>query len=143
MVKIQVFNNTQKTFRFKKVFKLKIKNLKFTKLRFGIYGLRALQSTRLLPNQMETLRRIFVRTTLRLGKIWLYTKINYLLSKKSSGARMGKGIGNMSSWVIEIKLGQIIIEFSMVLDIDIKSMLLKMANKMPITVDFVFKELKY
>lgn len=135
--------NTQKSFKFKKVFKLKMKSLKFNSLKLGVFGLRALQSTRLKTTQMETLRRIFVRATLRTGKIWLYTKINYLLTKKSSGSRMGKGVGSTSNWVIEIKLGQIIIEFSFVFDVDIKNILLHMANKMPITVDFVFKQLKY
>ena len=57
--------------------------------------MRALQSTRLKPDQMETIRRIFVRNTLRLGKIWLNTKINYLTTKKSQGSRMGKGVGSV------------------------------------------------
>lgn len=138
-----MFNNTQKVFKFKKVFKLKLKNLKFTSLKFGSVGLRALQSIRLLPKQMETLRRIFVRTTLRMGKIWLCSKINYLLTKKSTGSRMGKGVGSTNNWVIEIKVGQLIVEFSRVYEINIKDMLLHMANKMPISVDFVFKNLNY
>lgn len=138
-----MFNNTQKSFKFKKVFKLKMKNLKFSLLKLGFIGLRVLQSTRLLPNQMETLRRIFVRTTLRLGKIWLSTKINYLLSKKSTGSRMGKGVGGTSNWVIEVKVGQIVTEFSLVFDVDIKKMLLYMANKMPVNVDFVFRFIRY
>jgi len=137
-----MFNKTQKLFTFKKVFKLKIKSFKFTMLKLGIVGIRALQSSRLIPDQMETLRRIFVKTTLRFGKIWLNTEINYLLTQKSQGSRMGKGVGSVKDWIIEIKLGQIFIEFSYV-EIDIKLMLLKMSKKMPIIVDFVFKNYRY
>jgi len=64
-----MFNNTQKKFIFKKVFKIKIKNLKYTVLNLGVIGVRALQSIRLEPNQMETIRRLFVRATLRMGRI--------------------------------------------------------------------------
>ena len=108
-----MFNKTQKLFTFKKVFKLKIKSFKFTMLKLGIVGIRALQSSRLIPDQMETLRRIFVKTTLRFGKIWLNTEINYLLTQKSQGSRMGKGVGSVKDWIIEIKLGQIFIEFNL------------------------------
>ena len=137
-----MFNNTQKLFLYKKVFKLTIKNIKFNTLKLGIIGMRALQSTRLKPDQMETIRRIFVRNTLRLGKIWLNTKINFLTTKKSQGSRMGKGVGSVKDWIIEVKLGQIITEFSYV-EVNTKSMLLKMSKKMPIYVDFVFKFYKY
>jgi ribosomal protein L16/L10AE len=43
---------------------------------------------------MEMIRRVFVRTTLRMGKIWLNTKINFMLTSKSQGTRMGKGVGS-------------------------------------------------
>ena len=137
-----MFNNTQKLFLYKKVFKLTIKNIKFNALKLGIIGIRALQSTRLKPAQMETIRRIFVRNTLRTGKLWLNTKINYLTTKKSQGSRMGKGVGSVKDWIIEIKLGQIIVEFSFV-EISTKIMLLNMSKKLPIYVDFIFKFYKY
>lgn len=137
-----MFNNTQKKFIFKKIFKLKIKNLKYNVLGLGIIAVRALQSTRLEPNQMETIRRLFVRATLRMGRIWLKNKINFKTSKKSQGSRMGKGVGSFKDWVIETKLGQIIVEFSFV-DFDPKELLIKMAKKMPISVDFIFKNYKY
>ena len=56
---------------------------------------------------------------------------------------MGKGVGSTSNWVIEIKVGQMIVEFSPTFDINLRAMLLHMANKMPVSVDFVFKNLRY
>lgn len=138
-----MFKETQKNVNFKKVFKIKIKGLKYTKLQLGVVGLRALQSSRLLPKQMETLRLIFTRGTKKSGKIWLSTKINYLLSKKSKGSRMGKGVGKPTTWVIEVKVGQIIIEFSNVIGVNIIEILIQMANKMPVKVDFIFKQFRY
>lgn len=137
-----MFNSTQKKFIFKKVFKLKIKNFKYTTFNLGVIAIRALQSTRLKPDQMETLRRLFVRATLRMGRIWLKTKINFKTSKKSQGSRMGKGVGAFKDWVIEVKAGQFIVEFSFV-DFDPSDLLLRMSKKLPIVVDFVYKNYKY
>lgn len=64
-----MFNNTQKKFIFKKTFKIKVKNLKYNVLNLGIIAVRVLQSTRLKPDQMETIRRLFVRATFRMGRI--------------------------------------------------------------------------
>lgn len=138
-----MFNKTVKTYIFKKRFKLKLKNLKYTAINLGIASVRTLQSMRLKPNQMESLRRVFVRATMRFGRIWLRTGINYLLTKKSQGSRMGKGIGSVKDWVIEVKTGQQIIEFSFVEDVDVLLLLSKLSKKMPVKVEYVLKNFKY
>jgi ribosomal protein L16/L10AE len=55
-------------YTFKKVYKKKIKNIKFNSIRVGIVGIRALESGRLTPKQLEAIRRVIVRVTKRAGK---------------------------------------------------------------------------
>ena len=137
-----MFNKIQKSYIFKKIFKLKIKNLKFNGFKIGILGMRVLQSVRLLPDQMESIRRVFVRATSRMGRVWLTNKINYQISKKSSGSRMGKGVGSPKTWIIEIKLGQMIVEFSYV-SINTSKFIKSVSRKMPVKTEFVFKPYLY
>lgn len=137
-----MFNKTQKTFTFKKLFKIKIKNIRFTKIKLGIAAIRTLQSARLFPDQLEAVRRVFVRATLRMGKIWLCSKINFLETKKSQGSRMGKGVGSTKGWVAEVKVGQILFEFSFV-DVKLDLALISMSRKMPVLVNIIFKNFKY
>lgn len=63
-----MLTNVQNSYSFKKIYKKKIKNIKFNKITIGIVGLRACESGRLCPKQLETIRRVVVRTTKRTGK---------------------------------------------------------------------------
>jgi ribosomal protein L16/L10AE len=63
-----MINNIQNSFSFKKIYKKKIKNIKFNSVKLGIIGIRALESGRLTPKQLESIRRIVVRLTKRAGK---------------------------------------------------------------------------
>jgi ribosomal protein L16/L10AE len=65
-----------------------------------------------------------------------------MLTSKSQGTRMGKGVGSTKEWVIETKVGQIVVEISWV-DADMYAILLKMSKKFPVKVDFVFKDYRY
>jgi len=63
-----MLDNIQNSFSFKKIYKKKIKNVKFNKISVGIVAIRALESGRLIPKQLEAIRRIVVRLTKRTGK---------------------------------------------------------------------------
>jgi ribosomal protein L16/L10AE len=63
-----MLNNIQNSYSFKKIYKKKIKNVKFNSIKIGIVGIRALESGRLTPKQLESIRRILVRLTKRAGK---------------------------------------------------------------------------
>jgi ribosomal protein L16/L10AE len=63
-----MINNIKNSFSFKKIYKKKIKNIKFNSVKLGIVGIRALESGRLTPKQLESIRRIVVRLTKRAGK---------------------------------------------------------------------------
>jgi large subunit ribosomal protein L16 len=71
-----------------------------------------LESARITPIQLESIRRVVVRKTQRQGKMWLRSFIDQPLTKKSKGSRMGKGTGSVNLWVLDIKVGQILLEIS-------------------------------
>jgi ribosomal protein L16 len=88
-----MFDKIQNVYKFKKVYKKKIKNFKFNNIGVGMVAIRALESGRITPKQLECIRRVVVRKTQRVGKFWLRTFIDQPLTKKSKGSRMGKGAG--------------------------------------------------
>jgi large subunit ribosomal protein L16 len=138
-----MLNNIQNSYSFKKIYKKKIKNVKFNSIKIGIVGIRALESGRLTPKQLESIRRILVRLTKRAGKFWLRVFVDQPLVKKSKGSRMGKGIGNIDLWVMDVKLGQIILEISAITIKIAKKVVLNSLEKLPIKAEFVFKKINY
>jgi ribosomal protein L16/L10AE len=58
-------------------------------------GIRILESCRLTAKQLEAIRRVFVRETKREGSFFIRVQNNQLLTKKSKGSRMGKGVGSV------------------------------------------------
>jgi ribosomal protein L16/L10AE len=63
-----MINSIMSKYTFKKVYKKKIKNIKFNSVKIGIVGVRACESTRITPKQLEAIRRVIVRVTKRAGK---------------------------------------------------------------------------
>jgi large subunit ribosomal protein L16 len=127
-------------FKYKKVFKKKIKNSKFNLLLKYFMGIRVLESCRLTLKQVETIRRVFVRVTKREGKFFIRVQANQILTKKSKSSRMGKGVGSFDSAIIDIKPGQIIFEFTF---IDLKLVTLFLAGikgKIPAKIELVLRE---
>ena len=134
-----MFNNIQNSYKFTKIYKKKIKNFRFNCLTVGIIGIRSLESIRITPTQLESIRRVVVRKTQRQGKLWLRSFIDQSLTKKSKGSRMGKGTGAINLWVLDIKVGQILLEISTIsLDLA-KKILMGTLSKLPMKSTLVFK----
>lgn len=100
--------------KYKRNFKIKkfinIKNEFLGLCQFGFYGIKALNSALITPNQIEESRRIAIRISKRVGKIYLRIVFNHVLTSKSHGSRMGKGVGKIKNWIAYIKKGSIFIE---------------------------------
>jgi large subunit ribosomal protein L16 len=135
-----MLDNIQNSYSFKKIYKKKIKNYKFNAIKIGIVGIRALESGRLTPKQLESIRRVLVRLTKRAGKFWLRIFPDYPIVKKSKGSRMGKGAGTIDLWVMDVKLGQIILEISAITLKIAKKIVLTSIGKLPINSEFIFKK---
>jgi large subunit ribosomal protein L16 len=106
-------------------------------------GLRVLESCRLTPKQLESIRRVFVRLTRREGRFFIRVFINHSTTKKSKGSRMGKGVGSFDKEVIDVKAGQIIFEFTFFDDTVIKSFLAGIKSKIPAKTEIIFRDHKY
>lgn len=130
-------------FKYKKQYKLKIKTHKFNDLIHGVFGLRILESCRLTAKQLESIRRVFVRITKRESKFWLRVFINKRLTQKSKGSRMGKGVGNFESCVIDVKAGQVLFECSHVEQQLLESFLLGIKGKIPAKTENIFRSIDF
>ena len=103
-----------KNFKYKKIRKrVRIKNncdRKLNTLDNSICGLKILESGIISSIVFETVRRIIKKKTKKVGilKINGFPKIP--LTKKPIGLRMGKGVGNIESWVFPVKKGRIFLE---------------------------------
>lgn len=132
-----------KTSKYKKYFKKSIKNIKFNNLRYGLIGIRLLESCRLTPKQLESIRRVFVRLTKRAGKFWICVFLNQTVTKKSKGSRMGKGVGALDSWIIDVKAGQVVLEFTLSDIALLDAFNAGIKGKIPCKWEFVIRELDF
>lgn len=91
---------------------LSILELKANNLRFGSHGIQALEKGRITAKQIEAIRRTMTNFLKRKGKVWIRIFPNVPITKKPSEVRMGKGKGNVSFWVCNVKPGRILYELS-------------------------------
>lgn len=81
-------------------------------LRFGEYGLQALEGGVLSARHLEAVRRVCARVCRRQGRIWLRLYPDWCVTRKSAESRMGKGKGAPSFWVAPVAPGGMILEMS-------------------------------
>lgn len=101
----------------KKLIKIKKKRgcalqWKTNKLKFGDYGLRAIESGFLNANQIEATRQVITRKLKRQGQIWIRIFPSIAVTSKPIEVRMGKGKGNVDFWGTPIKAGQVLFELT-------------------------------
>jgi large subunit ribosomal protein L16 len=73
----------------------------------------------------------------RKGKVWLRIFPNCPISQKPSEVRMGKGKGNVSYWVANIKPGRILYEIAGADSKKIENALIFSLNKFPFEVKII------
>lgn len=79
-------------------------------LRFGTHGVQALERGRITAKQIEAVRRTITNFLRRKGKVWIRIFPDFPITNKPSEVRMGKGKGNVSYWVANVKPGRILYE---------------------------------
>jgi large subunit ribosomal protein L16 len=85
---------------------------KSTELDFGVAGLKSLEGGRIGNKEMETVRKVLRKNMKKRGKIWLKFFASKGLTRKAIAVRMGKGKGNVSKWVGEVRKGKVTYEIS-------------------------------
>jgi len=129
--------------KYKKLQKRKIKIKNFNSkniqlLKYGTYGLQALENGRINPKQIEAARRVIVKKTARLAKLWICLFPNTPITAKPVAVRMGKGKGAVDYWIIKVYKGNILFEITGVPFILAKEALMAAAKKLPVNVQFIF-----
>jgi large subunit ribosomal protein L16 len=79
-------------------------------VRFGEYGLQAMEPAWVTNRQIEAARVAITRSIKRGGKMWIRVFPDKPVTKKPAETRMGKGKGAPESWVAVIKPGRVMFE---------------------------------
>jgi large subunit ribosomal protein L16 len=90
--------------------KIKVRSDRTSFLRYGLYGIKALESGRISAQHIETVRQTIGRKIRPKGRLWIRAFPHLPVTSKPSEVRMGKGKGNVSLWVCTVKKGQILYE---------------------------------
>lgn len=100
-------------------------------LKFGAFGLKALDSGKLNSRQIESARKVITRNMKRAGKLWIVVFPHTPITKKPAEVRMGSGKGNVEYYAAKIKPGRIIFEIDGIDDATALMALQKASAKLP------------
>ena len=128
---------------YKKQHKIKIKittKLFISIVKFGFFGLKVLESCLLTPSQVENFRRLIVKQTKRVGKLYIRVFFNFPITKKPLLTRMGKGVGPVKGWVSVVTKGSVVFELNGVSKKIAKIAFLQLSYCLPISFIIVSRE---
>jgi large subunit ribosomal protein L16 len=110
-------------------------------LKFGDYGLKALEVAWITDRQIEASRVAMTRSIKRGGRVWIRLFPDKPITKKPAETRMGKGKGAPEGWVAVVRPGKILFEMEGVtLDVAREAMSLA-GHKLPIKTKFVTRDM--
>ncbi|GBD94973.1 50S ribosomal protein L16 [bacterium BMS3Abin05] len=112
--------------------RMKGKAYRGSKLNFGSFGLKALESAWITSRQIEAARVAINRHVKRGGKLWIRIFPDKPFSKKPAETRMGKGKGAPEYWVAVVKPGRILFELEGVPEDVAKEAMRLASHKLPI-----------
>lgn len=111
-----------------------------SKVSFGEYGIKAVESGWMKNTQLETTRVVLTRRLRRGGKLWIRIFPDKPITKKPAETRMGKGKGDVESWVRVIKRGNVIFEIGGVPEDYARESFKLVAYKLPFKTVFVTRK---
>jgi len=100
-------------------------------LKFGSFGLKALEPSKLNSKQIESARKVITRYMKRAGKLWIMVFPHTPVTKKPAEVRMGSGKGNVEYYIAKIKPGRIVFEIDGIDKDSAEMALLKASSKLP------------
>ncbi len=127
----------QTKFRKWKKYYIKSFEYKANKVRFGAYGMVALEGAHITAKQIEATRRTLTRQLKKVGRVWIRIFPHIPVTSKPVEVRMGKGKGAVSHYIAPVKPGTIMFEIDGASDMVSKEALLKAGKKLPVKVGFV------
>ncbi|MDA0684784.1 MAG: 50S ribosomal protein L16 [Bacteroidetes bacterium] len=104
-----------------------------TRVDFGDFGIKALETGRLTSRQIEAARISMTRHLKRAGKVWIRVFPDKPMTKKPAETRMGKGKGAPEYWVAVVRPGRILFEVGGGIEFDMaKEAMRRAQQKLPI-----------
>ena len=100
-------------------------------LKFGSFGLKALEPAKLNSKQIESARKVITRYMKRSGKLWIMVFPHTPVTKKPAEVRMGSGKGSVEYYIAKIKPGRVIFEIDGIDNESAQNALLKASSKLP------------
>ena len=106
-------------------------------VKFGEYGLQALEPSWITARQIEAARIALTRKIKRGGKVWLNVFPAKPISQKPLETRMGKGKGEPEKWVATVRPGKVMFELEGVPEELAREAFRLASHKLPIRTRFV------
>jgi len=104
---------------------------------FGEYGLQSLESGRISSQTIEAGRVVASHAVKGGGKLYIRIFPHKSVTAIPAETRMGKGKGEVEFWAAVVKPGTILYEISGLSEDTARSVLARVAHKMPVTCRFV------
>ena len=111
-----------------------------SKVSFGEFGLKAVESAKITSRQIESARVAINRKVKRGGKLWIRIFPDFPFTKKAAETRMGKGKGNPEGFVARVLPGRILFEIAGVDEELAREALKSASNKLPLKTKIVAVE---
>jgi large subunit ribosomal protein L16 len=111
-----------------------------TRVEFGDYGLKALETGWVSNRQIEAARIAMTRKIKRGGKVWINVFPDKPYTKKPAETRMGSGKGTPEGWVAVVKPGRVVFELSGVPEQLAREAMRLAGHKLPVKTRFVTRE---
>ena len=108
-------------------------------LAFGEFGLQSLEFGKLTSRQIESARIAITRHVKRGGKLWIRIFPHKPITKKPAETRMGKGKGDVDSYVAAIRRGTMIYEISGITSEVAKEAFRLASHKLPVKTRVVYR----
>jgi large subunit ribosomal protein L16 len=111
-----------------------------TRINFGDFGLKALESGQITSRQIEAARVAINRHMKRAGKVWIRIFPDKPMTKTPAETRMGKGKGSPEFFVAEIQPGRVLFEVGGGVSEEVAREALRLGrHKLPVKTKFVIR----
>lgn len=125
--------------KYRKQFRGRLKGMstRGNRVAFGQYWLKATTAWYLTNRQLESARKVIVRVTRKIGKIWFRVFTDLPYTKKGLEMPMGKGKGEVDTYRVRVKPWKIIFEISGVDKATAKEVFKQATYKLPLSTTLV------
>nr|QAX26994.1 ribosomal protein L16 [Babesia sp. Xinjiang]QAX27000.1 ribosomal protein L16 [Babesia sp. Dunhuang] len=120
--------------------KIKLKNIhRNNVLNYGDWGIVALESGTITPNQIETARCILSKNIKNIGKLWVKILPDWLITRRPKDSRMGSGKGKAYKWVFVTRPGDVLFEATKITKYVLFNIFKLVKSKFPIKIKLIYK----